>query len=271
MRTQELSIVMPEPNDDSTDSKQTAKMYVEADWSDEKKNNNVPASINSDIMLMSKFRLCKWWFRPGSWQANHRSAHWENSCMSLWPVRACIRHRIASNADCCQTKLALTLAASTAACENSLSGLKSMFSEHWWSMLTSEKDLTHQFRSEWKDELMKRFSREKHRLWLYWLEDSAASTQSGFKVWVFVHMYVCVSHVPTHNGNTYPSVDSFEVHPLRCFFFFRDASGVTSVMCILITFLLSIVLNNEDSFKLLLDVVMFNMYQCWANKFYEYK
>ena len=74
-------------------------------------------------------------------------------------------------------KLALTLGASTAACENSFSTLKSVFSEHRRSMLQKrkaqliqlafEKDLTHKFKSEWKDALMRRFSREKRRLPLY--------------------------------------------------------------------------------------------------------
>lgn len=63
--------------------------------------------------------------------------------------------------------LALTLGASTAMCENSFSTLKSVFSEHWRSMLhrrkaqliqlAFEKDLTHKFKSEWKDTLMRRF------------------------------------------------------------------------------------------------------------------
>lgn len=74
-------------------------------------------------------------------------------------------------------KLALTLGASTAACENSFSTLKSVFSEHRRSMLHKrkaqliqlgfEKDLTHRFKSEWKDALMRRFSLDKRRLPLY--------------------------------------------------------------------------------------------------------
>ncbi|KAL2089232.1 hypothetical protein ACEWY4_016131 [Coilia grayii] len=73
--------------------------------------------------------------------------------------------------------LALTLGASTAMCENSFSTLKNVFSEHRRSMLHGrkaqliqlafEKDLTHLFKSEWKDALMRRFSSEKRRLQLF--------------------------------------------------------------------------------------------------------